>query len=334
MTAESFWQSVSRRLDAGTPVFVSLVAANTRASPGTLGAHLLVDANGEVEGTIGGGIMERKLIADASERLREQSDALPELQRFIHRKDSADASGLICAGEQTNINLILLPPRDAESIQRFCAALANQNELSANLVIDADGVRVADTDEDDTSPGTIGLLADGDHWQYRQNSVNARRLAIIGAGHCGRALASLAAQIGYWLDVFDTRADVLHQPGWPDTVRLHPLNDYAELDSRLRRKSMTTVVVMTTAIHDDIAALAAVANDELRWLGVMGSKAKIHDIRAALRERGIASERIDAIHGPIGLPMKSDTPPEIAVSIMGQLLSEPTQTAGHSTWAT
>ena len=55
---------------------------------------------------------------------------------------------------------------------------------------------------------------------------------------------------------------------------------------------------------------------------VMGSVAKIHEIRAQLGARGIAQARIDAIHGPIGLPMKSDTPPEIAVSIMAQLLTE------------
>lgn len=322
MSAESFWQSVALRLDAGSPVFVSLVAANTRASPGTLGAHLLLDARGEVEGTIGGGIMERKLIAVARDSLRGQPDAAPAVQRFIHRKDSVDASGLICAGEQTNVNLMLLPSRDGESIKRFCAALGNQSEQSVNLVIDADGVRVVAAKEDDTAAGTTGLVAAGGAWQYRENSVNPRRLAIVGAGHCGRALAWLAAQVGFWVDVFDTRSEVLYVPGWPDTVRLHALDDYAELGVNLRRKSMTTVVVMTTAMHDDIAALAAVATDDLRWLGVMGSKAKIHAIRAALRERGIAAQRIDAICGPIGLPMKSDTPAEIAVSIMGQLLSE------------
>lgn len=329
MTAESFWQSVSRRLDAGAPVYVSLVAANTRASPGTLGAHLLVDTTGNVDGTIGGGIMERNLIAAARERLHEQPHAPPVLQHFVHRKNTADASGLICAGEQTNVNIILLPARDAESIQQFCAALGNQGERSADLVIDGDGVRLVDTGAAQASLGTMGLVNDGDAWQYRESSVNTRRLAIIGAGHCGRALAGLATQIGFWVDVFDTRPDVLHVPGWPAAVRLHALNDYAELATRLQRKTMTTVVVMTTAMQDDIAALAAVAADELRWLGVMGSKAKIHDIRAALRERGIAKERIDAICGPIGLPMKSDTPSEIAVSIMGQLLREPEYVRSH-----
>mgnify|MGYP003774839873 CR=1 FL=1 len=72
----------------------------------------------------------------------------------------------------------------------------------------------------------------------------------------------------------------------------------------------------------DIAALAALAGTPLHWIGVMGSVAKIHEIRAQLGARGIAQARIDAIHGPIGLPMKSDTPPEIAVSIMAQLLTE------------
>jgi xanthine dehydrogenase accessory factor len=320
VNSTAFWHAVLERLDAGTPLFVALVVANTRGSPGTVGARLLVDADGNTLGTIGGGIMEANLVLAARDGLRAGRDAPPALERLEHRDKpgTAHPSGLICAGEQTNLNVWLRPDREAATIRAFCAALAAENGEAATLQIDADGLRV-------TRAQDVGmqLSRNGERWQYRESSVNAERLAIVGGGHCGKALARLAADVGYSVDVFDTRAEALgNDADWPAAVRRVRLGDYAELPSHLHWPQLTTVAVMTAAMVQDVEALAALADANLHWLGVMGSAAKIHEIRSRLAARGIAQERIAAIHGPIGLPMKSDTPPEIAVSIVAQLLAE------------
>lgn len=321
MNSAAFWRAVLERLDAGTPLFVALVVANTRGSPGTLGARMLVDADGNTQGTIGGGIMEANLIRMAREGLSAGRDAAPTLQHLEHRNKpgTAHPSGLICAGEQTNLNCWLKPGRDDAPIRDFCAALDADNGESATLQIDVDGLRVS------RGSGTVGphLHRDDETWCYRESSVNPQRLAIVGAGHCGKALARLATDLGYCVDVFDTRAELLGSDAdWPKEAQRHRLVDYAQLPAHLHWPALTTVAVMTTAMTQDIAALAALAGTNVHWLGVMGSAAKIHEIRKQLAARGVAQTRIDAIHGPIGLPMKSDTPPEIAVSIMAQLLAE------------
>ncbi|HXD83942.1 MAG TPA: XdhC family protein [Rudaea sp.] len=321
MNNAAFWRAVLQRLDVGTPLFVALVVANTRGSPGTLGARLLVDADGNTLGTIGGGIMEANLIRAARDGLRAGHDVPPMLERLEHRNKpgTAHPSGLICAGEQTNLHCWLKLDRDAAIIRAFCAALAADSGAAATLQIGADGLRIIN----DGSVDGPQLQIDGARWCYRESSVNPARLVIVGGGHCGKALARLAADIGYSVDVFDTRADALGSDAdWPADVRRHLLADYADLPAQLHWPALTTVAVMTAAIAQDIAALTALADESLCWLGVMGSAAKIHEIRAQLAARGIAPARIDAIHGPIGLPMKSDTPPEIAVSIMAQLLVE------------
>lgn len=322
MNAEAFWHAVARRLDAGTPVFVALVVAHTRGSPGTRGARLLVDASDVVEGTVGGGIMEAQLIDDARCRLHRAAQEPPALERLVHRKKGTNhPSGLICAGEQTNLRMILEPRRDGDAVQCFCRAIENQATESATLMIDAGGLSIVQDGQQSVVLG-MQLIDDDERWCYRESSVNPRRLAVVGGGHCGRALAHLAIQIGYWVEVFDSRAEVLGGVEWSDAVRRHALDDYNELGSWLTHPEATAVVVMTAAVGHDITSLASIASTELRWLGVMGSAAKIHEIRKKLKEQGIDRNRIEAIHGPIGLPMKSDTPAEIAVSIMGQLLAE------------
>jgi xanthine dehydrogenase accessory factor len=320
VTVLAFWRAVDERLATGEPVFVVLVVANTRGSPGTLGARALVDARGDMQGTIGGGIMEANVLAQAHEALA-QSAYPPRIQRLVHRRTGdADASGLICAGEQTNLSAVLVGAQDADSVAHFVAALEREDESAATLVIDADGLRVSDAAPDFAQPSLRLTNAQGS-WQYAEENISRRRLAIVGAGHCGRALARLAANVGYRVDVFDTRADVMADGDWPPDVRCQSPGDYAELAMGLGYAGLTRVVVMTTAVTDDIEALATLATMNCRWLGVMGSRNKIRVIHQALQERGITRAALDRVQGPIGLAMKSDTPAEIAVSIMGELLA-------------
>lgn len=322
MNTETFWKSVACRLDAGTPVYATLVVANTRGSPGTLGARLLLDSDGAVEGTIGGGIMEANLLETARRQLAERQTALPVLQHLVHRKKGeGEQSGLICAGEQTNLHLVFEPERDAAAVRRFYEAVADQSGPSATLEVDARGLRITEGAPDNTVVGKRLIQNDGE-WCYRESSLNPRRLVIVGGGHCGRSLAGLATDIGYSVEVFDNRPDVLHTSDWPTPVRRHVLNTYSDLRAQLNHPSHSIVVVMTATVFHDIDALESVALMDLRWLGVMGSVAKIHKIHSDLLERGIPSSRVETIRGPIGMKIKSDTPPEIAVSIMGQLLSE------------
>lgn len=320
MTIIAFWRAVSARLAAGEPVFVALVVANTRGSPGTLGARALVDRQGHMQGTIGGGVMEANVLTQAREALT-QAAYTPRIQRLVHRRNAGDhASGLICAGEQTHLCAVLRPDTDAPVIAQFLATLEDEQSAATTLIIDANGLRVANHGPDFERP-PLRLVQDSGGWHYAEENISRRRLAIIGGGHCGQALARLAGDIGYRVDLFDIRADVLDAGTWPQATYRHALSDYAELATRLEYTALTRVVVMTTAVTQDIDALTVLAAMDCRWLGVMGSRHKIHTIRRALADRHVAAAHIDAIHGSIGLAMKSDTPTEIAVSIMGQLLA-------------
>ncbi len=328
MTTSDFWQSVDARLAQGEPVFIAIVAAATRGSPGTPGARLLLGQDGNMLGTIGGGIMERKLLEEARTRLA-AGPAPPQLVRQVHRKNAPDASGLICAGQQHNLSAVLDPQRDREPVRQFCRALDDQNAPCHTLTITAAGLECSEAGPDPA--GALRLEQSGDDWRYCEESVHRRRLLIIGGGHCGKALARLAGEVGYHVDVFDTRAAVFDGSDWPAAVMRHVPASYAEVADAIRYPAFTRAVVMTTAVDSDIESLAALAPLELPWLGVMGSRAKIDHIHKTLAAQGMPDAQRKRIHGPIGLEMKSDTPPEIAVSIMAQLLAaEPRATEGES----
>ncbi|ERJ19613.1 xanthine dehydrogenase accessory factor protein [Salinisphaera shabanensis E1L3A] len=321
MSVPAFWPTVVERLAAGRAVFVALVVANTRGSPGTRGARLMRDDSGKTVGTIGGGIMERDLL-ERSRRTLADRGPVAVLQRRVHRKNAGDdASGLICAGEQTNLLLYLDPARDVAAIAAHAQAQAVDSP--GTLLVQSCGVRFVDTLD-----GHEGLQqGHGADWCYREHSPAAQRLAIVGAGHCGLAVARLARDVGYDVTLFDHRAERITAI---EGIRGEYVADYRDVAARLRHAPMTVVRVMTSSIRSDIAALGPLAAIGTRSLGVMGSRQKIQAIRTTLIEQGADADGVARIAGPIGLPIKSDTPAEIAVSVVGELLAHAKDTAGQS----
>ncbi|RJS93803.1 XdhC family protein [Salinisphaera sp. Q1T1-3] len=316
MTAQSIWAAIDERLAAGQRLWIVAVVAHTRGSPGTTGAVLYVADNGDVGGTIGGGGMEKRLIADGHAALGAPAYG-PRWRREVHRADAGEvASGLICAGEQCNVMFVVEPERDGAAIRAFGRALVTGETGVLTITTDAPVVFVAG----EATPTGVWPATDRACARVTISSRQTRRLVVFGGGHCGRQLASLATDIGYHVTVHDRRGEVLSDAGWPAGVARRQLPETGIPDIVTRDATGAFAVVMNDNVLADVAVLAAVANLPWRWLGVMGSRHKIHVIRSKLGEASVADETIARIVGPIGLPMKSDTPAEIAVSVMGQLL--------------
>ncbi len=319
-----FWRALAGFLEAGENVFLALVAANTRHSPGTAGARLLLSASGQRAGTIGGGIMEHRLLERAAEILR-GGEFAPEIQTLEHTSPRANAapaaggdrSGMICAGSQTNLYALCRPEAELETVRRVASLVAEGR--SGTLSIGPRGM-AAQAGEGDLSRPAINFRHGGGHWSYREQLLNRKRLAILGGGHCARALAHTMNRLGWDVSVFETRRSVVEAELERDARTVRIVDDFRRAGSLVCYPELTWVVVMTTDLPNDVRALSGVVGRPFRFIGVMGAAAKIEEIVRRLEQEGCSRAELDRIHAPVGLAIPSHTPEEIAISVAGQIL--------------
>ncbi len=315
----NFWESLHQKLSDKQKVFLAFVAHHTPGSPGTTGAKMFISETGEIQGTIGGGIMEYKLI-DRAKEILQQEDFTPEIQTLYHRTSGfGEKSGMICSGSQTNLYYLCHPSRDRKTIAKLVCLI--ERDISGSLLSDSSGMSVVENPVNLTQPA-IQLIQKSASWKYEEQLLNRKRIAIIGGGHCSLALSRVVAQLNYKVLVFDTRKEVstLTQNTYAQSVKI--LEDYQEVGDLIPFPQLTCVVVMTTDFPSDIRALLGVVSLTFPFIGVMGSRAKIVTIFEQLQQAGISESILSRLYAPVGIPIGSHTPEEIAISIAAQILQE------------
>jgi xanthine dehydrogenase accessory factor len=151
----------------------------------------------------------------------------------------------------------------------------------------------------------------------------APRLVIVGAGHVGRALATVARFAGFRVTVSDERADFAAGGQVPDAHEI--LHGDAEKALNALPVDAGTYLVIATHSHEcDFAAVRAALKTPARYIGLIGSKRKREILFRELGQEGFSAETLARLHTPVGLPIGGDSPEEIAVSIVAQLIQKRT----------
>ncbi|NOZ78989.1 MAG: XdhC family protein [Acidobacteria bacterium] len=171
----------------------------------------------------------------------------------------------------------------------------------------------------DLTEGGIGMKCGGKVRVYVEPVVPARRLVIFGAGHVGKALAAIAVRTGFAVEVVDDRADALDPASYAEGIRL--LKTDAAFEEGYTPPGPADFAVVLTRDFDTDADITGRLAGACAYLGVMGSAAKWRHIRKNLAERGTPEDLVAKVHCPVGLDIGADTPEEIAVSILAELLS-------------
>ena len=165
-----------------------------------------------------------------------------------------------------------------------------------------------------------GLVCGGQMQVYIEPLEATPRLYVIGAGHVGFHLARLAHTIGFRTHILDDREKFANADRFPDAeaIVVDQIPDWlhgAEIPSS------AYVVVVTRGHTHDLDALRALAARDLRYLGLIGSKAKVRRIYDALLGEGMPPECLQRVHAPVGLDIGAVSPEEIAVSILAELIA-------------
>ncbi len=144
-------------------------------------------------------------------------------------------------------------------------------------------------------------------------------LVIIGAGHVGKAVAHLAHWLGFRVVVTDDRPDFCTEQVVPEADIYLPL-EMAELPQALEITPWTYLVLTTRGSNVDVEGLPALLETPAAYIGVIGSQRRWATARKEISAKGVSSEKLDRVHSPIGLELNAETPEEIAVSIMAEII--------------
>jgi xanthine dehydrogenase accessory factor len=164
-----------------------------------------------------------------------------------------------------------------------------------------------------------GLICGGQMDVYIEPLEAAPQLYLIGAGHVSHELAKVAQQIGFHLHVLDDRAKFASHERFPGAEVV--VDDIPGWLARADLPSTAFVVVVTRGHRYDLDAMRALVARDWRYLGMIGSRAKVKRVFDALRDEGVPAERLERVHAPIGLDIGAVSPAEIAVSIAAELVA-------------
>lgn len=190
----------------------------------------------------------------------------------------------------------------------------------ARQAIESGRSQLAEWDLTPDQAGEDGLVCGGRMQVFIEPIESTPTLCLFGAGHVAQALAQMAKQAGFRLEVADDRVKFANRERFPSADRI-VVEDFAVAAERMTLGRNTYAIVVTRGHKGDAEALQAVLGKGLRFVGLLGSKPKMVHVFAALEERGISPQELEKVHTPVGLEIGAVTPDEIAVSILAEMIA-------------
>jgi xanthine dehydrogenase accessory factor len=314
-TQIAFWEFIRYKQRLGINVMLLYVLESKGSSPGRQGFKMAVAADEQFVGSIGGGMMEHKLVELAKATLA--GEATSKLFRQVHDATvSQHRSGMICSGEQT----VLLHPVRAED-QYLVDQLRDAWEqcTPVRLEITDEGLRLE----------PAGVITDcfyekiaENRFVYREYIGFRQVLQIVGGGHCALALSNLMAGMDYYIRVIDNRPGLSTMEANKVAQERMVIPDYDQLERYCQSGDRVYTVIMTFGFRTDDQAFRSIAAMPFRYIGMLGSKHKMQTLFEQYRRDGMPASYLDRVRTPVGISINSQTPEEIAISIAAEIIAE------------
>lgn len=253
MDSYLLYESISNAQLQGQDLALATVVRTQGSVPRHAGSKMIVWPDGTIEGTVGGGMLESRVIETALSVIQ---SSRPEYMTY-RMADMAEGDVGVCGGTvEVFVEPVLPPPT----------------------------------------------------------------VLVIGCGHVGREVAALAKWVGFRVLVSDDREDLCTAENIPGMDGYYPVKPLELTDQRTLITSQTYIAAMTRGQVVDLDLLPGLINSPARYIGLIGSKRRWAITADALREQGITDAQLARVHAPVGLELQAETPREIAISVMAEIV--------------
>lgn len=320
------------QLSKGYPVASATIATHEGSTPRSAGSKMLLLKDGSMAGTVGGGLVEAQVL-DALRSILESGAR--EVLSFDLTSELAAKADMICGG-RLQVFVDHIPATETSLFQKLesllalgqrCLLLTDREAGERSLITDEQVFGRLLPDDKLHTARTLGvdiqapvfLEQERERW-FLEPWMAADPLIILGAGHVSRPTAQIAALVGFQVTVLDDRPEFANRERFPDVYDVAVLPDF---DACLPGQTLTpntSVVIVTRGHLHDKTVLALILRTNAGYIGMIGSRRKRQAIYDQLLAEGFTQADLDRVHCPIGLSIDAETPEEIAVSIVAELI--------------
>ena len=296
------WKFALETLRDGRRAVLVFVVDHSGSVPGVTGTRVVI-SDSDFAGTIGGGAAEMQMIERAGAQ-----QGMAEIYRFLH---TPSGGGTLCSGIQ-DFAIIPLSEDDLDPLEALVDTV--ENCRTGTLQLSADGIRFK---TGETSPHA--WVDKEEAWLYTGPVGLEDTLYIIGGGHVGLALSRVMSTLPFRIVVLDNREDLptMEANRWAHEQQVI---DFDDVGVHVEDGARSWVVIMTFGHAHDRKVLEGLLNRNFAYLGLMGSKAKVRQMYAAMLADGTPEAGLEGVRAPVGMSIGSHTPEEIAVSIAAEII--------------
>jgi Xanthine and CO dehydrogenases maturation factor, XdhC/CoxF family len=329
----SIWAEIRDRLAGGAPVAVVTIVADEGSTPRGAGAKMLVGPEGRLAGTIGGGVAEARAVEEAAAALEDGEERLFSVDMTGSAETGAD---LICGGKVWLLVQRLSPEwagifaslceRTHRGLDSFLLSPIQESGNSSPTLTPWDEATEAVIAAAQKARHASIVALDGKEFLLEPVYANTR-LVLAGGGHVSRAVAEMAGKVDFETTVLDDRAEfvVSERFPWLAAERRVAVPEFKScltegvLGFPVNEKCF--VAILTRGHSFDTEVLGQALTTSAGYIGMIGSRRKREAVYETLLTNGFSQTDLDRVYCPIGLAIGSETPEEIAVSIVAELIA-------------
>lgn len=308
-----FWKTIQNEINEGEAVALLYVIDSKGSSPGRQGFKMWVSTSNKIQGSIGGGIMEHKLV-ELCKSILSQGSFSPFIKKQIHKDGIPnDKSGMICSGEQ----IVAFYYFDSSNSNLLKSLAINDLKRNGSIEYSHSGVVYSELNLN-KSKFELEIKSQKE-WHLNENLSFEDELHIVGGGHISLALSEFAVKLGFRVIVYDDRPG-LNTMILNEFAPQKEIVDFSQIGSIIPEGENKYVVLVSFGYRIDKIILRQLLDKNYAYLGMMGSRSKVDQLYQEYLTKGISSSSLDHVYAPIGLDIGSKTPNEIAISILAEII--------------